>query len=423
VTPTESMTGESAADTPPLADETGMGVAAGTPPLADETGMGVAATPTAAPIEPNGCPTCNEVPCGYCQQGCPGSPCTYESSIDKAGSLDRNWCANDNFGHFPPTCRKQPVFESTASADITVVIATTEVSFSQPLSISEQETAKSTYKVQLDTWYSSLVFTVALQASRRSVTTYTLLGTAETSNPAVASSTATPSLSVKCTRALASQLSTALPGVTNSGVTTSVTSKLELTEADNQEDTGGSGMENSVLIGMMVGAVAIAGVVGLIAYREWSRRQITTCDDMLGVLDSPTASKPHSANPLKPYVDHIAGHQVADIDASCLSEMTDSQFDFSEQNSEMFREVSFSEESLCDLKRSYSALCADEAGVPIEVVQEVLKREGRDESVKAQVLTAAQAIWNLRDEVMQKNKPRSSSDSDLSQSFTEAPSA
>jgi len=298
------------------------------------------------------------------------------------------------------------------------VIATTEVSFSQPLSISEQETVKSTYKVQLDTWYSSLVFTVALQASRRSVTTYTLLGSAETSNPAVASSTSTPSLSVKCTKALASQLSSALPGVTNSGITTSVTSKLESTEDDNQEDTGGSVMETSVLIGMMVGAVAIASVVGLIAYREWSRRQITTCDDMLGVPDSPTASKSHTANPLEPYVDHIAGHKVADIDASCLSEMTDSQLNFSEQTSELFREVSFSEDedSFCDLKRTYSALCADEAGVPIEVVQEVLKREGRDESVRAQVLSAAQTIWNL-------SKRRSSSDSDLSQSFTEAPSA
>ena len=47
-------------------------------------------------------------------------------------------------------------------------------------------------------------------------------------------------------------------------------------------------------------------------------------------------------------------------------------------------------------QRSYSALCADEAGVPIELMQEVLATEGRDESVKPRVLSAAQRIWSSR---------------------------
>jgi len=47
-------------------------------------------------------------------------------------------------------------------------------------------------------------------------------------------------------------------------------------------------------------------------------------------------------------------------------------------------------------KRSYSALCADEAGVPIDVMREVLTKDGRDESAKPQVLSAAQRIWNSR---------------------------
>jgi len=43
-----------------------------------------------------------------------------------------------------------------------------------------------------------------------------------------------------------------------------------------------------------------------------------------------------------------------------------------------------------DLNRTYSALCADEAGVPIEVVKDILTKEGRDETDKPNVLSAAQ---------------------------------
>jgi len=47
-------------------------------------------------------------------------------------------------------------------------------------------------------------------------------------------------------------------------------------------------------------------------------------------------------------------------------------------------------------QRSYSVLCADEAGVPLEVMKEVLAIEGRDESIKPQVLSAAQRIHAQR---------------------------
>ena len=53
----------------------------------------------------NGCATCDLVPCGYCQQDCPGSDCTYESSVDKAGATSRGWCGGNNAGLFPPACR------------------------------------------------------------------------------------------------------------------------------------------------------------------------------------------------------------------------------------------------------------------------------------------------------------------------------
>merc|ERR1712086_460288 len=44
---------------------------------------------TAAPTGVNGCATCDLVPCGYCQQDCPGSDCIYESSVDKVGATSR----------------------------------------------------------------------------------------------------------------------------------------------------------------------------------------------------------------------------------------------------------------------------------------------------------------------------------------------
>ena len=47
-------------------------------------------------------------------------------------------------------------------------------------------------------------------------------------------------------------------------------------------------------------------------------------------------------------------------------------------------------------QRSYSVLCADEAGVPLEVMKEVLAIEGRDESIKHEVLSAAQRIHAQR---------------------------
>jgi len=48
------------------------------------------------------------------------------------------------------------------------------------------------------------------------------------------------------------------------------------------------------------------------------------------------------------------------------------------------------------LQRSYSALCADEAGVPIFFMKEALQSFGRDETVKAEVMSAAQRIWKSR---------------------------
>ena len=57
---------------------------------------------------------------------------------------------------------------------------------------------------------------------------------------------------------------------------------------------------------------------------------------------------------------------------------------------------------LAVFRRSYSSICAEEAGVPIRVIQEVLARKGRDEPAKARVFSQAQGIFNSR-VVMEQN--------------------
>ena len=54
------------------------------------------------------CASCELVPCGECQEGCPAKWC---SAADKAstGSDSANWCANGNRGQQPTFCEKTPV--------------------------------------------------------------------------------------------------------------------------------------------------------------------------------------------------------------------------------------------------------------------------------------------------------------------------
>merc|ERR1712166_689825 len=58
--------------------------------------------------EPQPCASCDQVPCGHCQDGCPGSDCTPDyPMMDKPGSTSRNWCANNNAGIVPSQCRPE----------------------------------------------------------------------------------------------------------------------------------------------------------------------------------------------------------------------------------------------------------------------------------------------------------------------------
>merc|ERR1712166_1490818 len=183
------------------------------------------------------------------------------------GKTGRNGCgpgANGimNEGIVPPSCRVSSL--TAPASSMLILAATVDTTFSQPLTIPEQEIVQSTFKSHLETdylWYSSLslVFTVSMQSSRRNgmstdnpstntsasggptdpptaapfvscslaaflaeeCVAYTLSAIAETNNPSAASATLTPGLS----NDLAFGLSAALPGVTNSvgSVITSVT--------------------------------------------------------------------------------------------------------------------------------------------------------------------------------------------------------
>merc|ERR1712166_1080205 len=213
-------------------------------------------------------------------------------------------------------------------------------------------------------------------------------------------------------------------GPTVCGVDTSI--KLDGEETSGEE-TGGSGVGFGILIGITLGAIAMASLVGAIAYREWSRRNIS-----VGQVNVVHETKGQFvSNPL--HVDHIA--------EVCLSET--SNLDFSESSEQSYDHLiltdslgaadSFNDDKAINgsskekepnstregifsagtdfpedmigftteqpmFQRSYSALCAEEAGVPLDVIQEVLTREGRVESDRARVLLAAQEVLNSRND-------------------------
>merc|ERR1711865_83925 len=66
--------------------------------------------PEDPPSPPEPCSSCDLVPCGRCQEGCPPSECEYKSEVDKSGSTSRNDCGKKkgifNLGHVPLDCRR-----------------------------------------------------------------------------------------------------------------------------------------------------------------------------------------------------------------------------------------------------------------------------------------------------------------------------
>ena len=63
-------------------------------------------SPTPSPTARQPCASCDLVPCGLCQDGCPPSACTYDQpAVDVVGATSRNGCVNGNAGQVPPRCR------------------------------------------------------------------------------------------------------------------------------------------------------------------------------------------------------------------------------------------------------------------------------------------------------------------------------
>jgi len=56
---------------------------------------------------PDACTSCDKVPCGYCQQGCSPSPCAPEEGSVRPTATSRNGCPNMNAGQYPPHCNTQ----------------------------------------------------------------------------------------------------------------------------------------------------------------------------------------------------------------------------------------------------------------------------------------------------------------------------
>jgi len=249
---------------------------------------------------PAACASCDSVPCGFCQEGCQPSSCTYEGGVDKVGATSRNECAAaetpsglvPNFGELPIKCRAG----TTPTATVTVALAVhwEQVMSYGPISASDKNTLISVYKTEVEALYSSLSLTFTTPIIQEMGSgTYNIGGdervsseiqaSAETNNPNAFSAIATTMLKAN----LQAALDTALPGKVHNVL--SDWSQIVLKSASVDEDESAGRMSTGAIIGVVLGAVAVAGVVGAVAYREWSRRKIPIDD-----VNSGDTSKPCS---------------------------------------------------------------------------------------------------------------------------------
>jgi len=236
---------------------------------------------------------------------------------------------------------------------------------------------------------------------------------------------------------------------------------IESSETDTGEDRSGGAIGIGVLIGAVLGVIVVASLVGALIYREWSRRQIPI-GDVSVVLGAKGHAIPNTniyvdhvaSNQVVDVDTHIS--EAADINISETKEqfledltasgslnkisylddesieslskgitlnskriVTDNNENLweysvkdieyecttaSDDDGPLYERTDFPEDMIGFttkqpmFQRSYSALCAEEAGVPLDVIQEVLTREGRVESDRARVLLAAQEVLNSRND-------------------------
>ena len=95
-----------------------------------------------------------------------------------------------------------------------------------------------------------------------------------------------------------------------------------IVEGNSAEDDGGSETNIAILIGLILGAITLASLAGLVVHYELRRRK------MIGHMNVPLTNSQDEEGPDPcAYVDHVAEHQVADVDVS----LSDSGCESSEQ--------------------------------------------------------------------------------------------
>merc|ERR1740130_1273675 len=285
---------------------------------------------------PAPCASCDSVPCGYCQEGCSASTCDYAGGGDKVGATSRNDCQTvseiRNSGELPTKCRAGATPTATVTVSMILYWKRYLPAGITPAAISlpEQATLTSVFQTELEALFStmSLAFDVTHEislgytsdSSDAQVWTSSLVATSETNNPDAFSAVSESLLDTHVRAAV----DTALPGKihgsdgSGGGMSTSV-SKLAST-ASTEEDGSGGGMGTGALIAMLVGAVAVVGLVGAIAYRQWSRRN--------PIQDH------HGAQGETPFKTTMSGLELAGVDA-CLSAADDGHDEFTKSHSMM----------------------------------------------------------------------------------------
>jgi len=207
------------------------------------------------------------------------SSCTYEGGVDKVGATSRNECPTVggvlNSGAMPTKCRAGT---PTATATVSMDISWLELSQTGPIPSSVQDALISIYQAELEALYSSLslAFTIDITqlpvqtSGTGSIWTSKLVATADTNNPDAFSAISDAMLQANVRAAV----DIAMPGKVDSvgGASTSVSKITSTEEISTEEDGSGGGMGAGALIGIVVGAIAVAGLVGAIAYRMWSHK-------------------------------------------------------------------------------------------------------------------------------------------------------
>jgi len=243
---------------------------------------------------PSPCASCDSVPCGYCQEGCPPSSCTYQGGVDKVGATSRNECPNSNLGELPTKCRAG----TTPTAIVTVIIDVTWtqlIGAGDAIPLLDQDTLISVFQAETEAFYSSLslAFTVTHQMSEggtwqsglsNPIYYSKLEATAMTNNPDAFSAISEIMLRTNVRSAADIALPSKIYYIYDP-VSTSVSKLASIEEDGGESGGGGGGMGTGALIGIAVGAVIVATLVGAVVYRHkrwcqrWVRRQIPSDGD------------------------------------------------------------------------------------------------------------------------------------------------